>query len=191
MRQPAPWRQATKAREVAHCYGIYETLLSEAGFLDFADLISRSVGLLENHPDILAALQADFPHVLADEYQDVNRACARLVKLLAGDEGARPLGGGRPSAKHLPLSRRFPRQCRSFQPGLSGRKTAGTQGKLSLPHSHCLTLWQRGASRMEAEIGPALWHAQRGKDAETAFPAITLATAPDEDGTGRRHHAGD
>ena len=76
--------QAAKAAEVAHCYGVYERLLREGGYLDFGDLISRTVELLEGHPDVLAALQAEYPHVLADEYQDVNRACARLVRLLAG-----------------------------------------------------------------------------------------------------------
>ncbi len=78
--------QAAKAQEVAHCYAVYETLMQEQGFLDFADLIGRSVALLEAHPDVLQTLQAEYPHVLADEYQDVNRACARLVRLLAGDE---------------------------------------------------------------------------------------------------------
>ncbi len=80
--------QAAKAAEVAHCYGVYERLLREGGFLDFGDLIARTVELLEGHPDVLATLQAEYPHVLADEYQDVNRACARLVKLLAGEDAA-------------------------------------------------------------------------------------------------------
>jgi DNA helicase-2/ATP-dependent DNA helicase PcrA len=78
--------QAAKAAEVARCYGVYERLMREGGFLDFGDLIARTVELLEGHPDVRATLQAEYPHVLADEYQDVNRACARLVKLLAGEE---------------------------------------------------------------------------------------------------------
>ena len=78
--------QAARAAEVAHCYSVYERLMREGGYLDFGDLISRTVELLEGHPEVRAALQAEYPHILADEYQDVNRACARLVKLLAGDE---------------------------------------------------------------------------------------------------------
>jgi len=80
--------QAAKAAEAAHCYGVYEGLMRAHGFLDFGDLIARTVELLEGHPDVRAALQAEYPHVLADEYQDVNRACARLVKLLAGADAA-------------------------------------------------------------------------------------------------------
>ena len=78
--------QAAKAAEVAHCYAVYERLLAESGFLDFGGLISRTVELLESHPAVLADLQGEYPHVLADEYQDVNRACARLVRLLAGEQ---------------------------------------------------------------------------------------------------------
>ena len=173
--------QAAKAREVAHCYGIYETLLSEAGFLDFADLISRSVGLLENHPDILAALQADFPHVLADEYQDVNRACARLVKLLAGNEarGLWAVGDHRQSIYRFRGA--SPANVAAFSRDYPG----GRRLELKVNYrsrTPIVSLFGSAAQQMEAEIGPALWHAQRGKDAETAFPAITLATAPDEDG---------
>ena len=78
--------RAAKAAEVAHCYAVYERLMRQGGYLDYGDLISRSVALLKAHPDVLATLQAEYPHVLADEYQDVNRACAYLVRLLAGDE---------------------------------------------------------------------------------------------------------
>ena len=80
--------QASKAQEVARAYTVYERLMAENGFLDFADLIYKAVQILEEHEDVRAALQSEYPHVLADEYQDVNRACARLVHLLAGEEAS-------------------------------------------------------------------------------------------------------
>lgn len=77
---------AVKASEVARAYVVYEELKAEGGFLDYADLIFQAVRLLETFPDVLESLQSQYPHVLADEYQDVNRGCARLVRLLAGDD---------------------------------------------------------------------------------------------------------
>ena len=80
--------QARKAAEVARAYAVYERLMAENGFLDFADLIYKAVQILEENADVQVQLQAEYPHVLADEYQDVNRACARLVRLVAGEEAA-------------------------------------------------------------------------------------------------------
>ncbi len=173
--------QAAKALEVAHCYGIYETLLRNDGFLDFADLISRSVGLLETNPDIRAALQADFPHVLADEYQDVNRACARLVKLLAGEEarGLWAVGDHRQSIYRFRGA--SPANVAAFSRDYPG----GRRLELKVNYrsrTPIVSLFGSAAQQMEAETGPALWQAQRGRAAETVFPAVTLATAPDEDG---------
>ncbi|MGO4551229.1 UvrD-helicase domain-containing protein [Lysobacter sp. 2RAF19] len=76
---------AAKAAEVARVYGLYEAMLREQGGVDFGDLIWRTITLLEQNDDLLAMIRAQFPHVLVDEYQDVNRASSRLLKLIAGD----------------------------------------------------------------------------------------------------------
>jgi DNA helicase-2/ATP-dependent DNA helicase PcrA len=76
---------AERADEVARVYVRYESMLEEVGAVDFGDLIWRAIRLLEEHPEILAAVRGQFAHVLVDEYQDVNRASSRLLKLLAGD----------------------------------------------------------------------------------------------------------
>jgi superfamily I DNA/RNA helicase/Zn-dependent peptidase ImmA (M78 family) len=76
---------AAKAAEVARVYARYEQLLREQGAVDFGDLIWGAIRLLENNPDVLAMLRAQYPHVLVDEYQDVNRASSRLLKLIADD----------------------------------------------------------------------------------------------------------
>ena len=77
--------EAAKAAEVARMYGVYQSLLRVHGLVDYGDLIARAVELLEAFPDVRERWQRRYPHVLADEYQDVNRATARLLQLLAGD----------------------------------------------------------------------------------------------------------
>jgi len=76
---------AARAIEVARVYARYEAMLQELGAVDFGDLIWRAIRLLEDNDDLLAMTRAHFPHVLVDEYQDVNRASSRLLKLIAGD----------------------------------------------------------------------------------------------------------
>lgn len=76
---------AARAAEVARVYACYEAMLRELGAVDFGDLIWRAIELLEDNDDLLAMVRAQFPHVLVDEYQDVNRASSRLLKLIAGE----------------------------------------------------------------------------------------------------------
>lgn len=78
-------KDARKSAEVGRVYAIYERLLAERGFVDFGGLVMRLVQLLESRPDILAQVQVEYAHILVDEYQDMNRASARLLRLLAGE----------------------------------------------------------------------------------------------------------
>ena len=63
----------------------YEKTLSERGGIDFGDLVMRPTLLLDANAVVKTELQLRHRHVLVDEYQDVNRASARLVKLVSGD----------------------------------------------------------------------------------------------------------
>ena len=76
---------AEKALEVAAVYERYEKLLTEHKLLDFGDLIMKPTLALEADAPLRARLQMQYRHVLVDEYQDVNRASARMLKALAGD----------------------------------------------------------------------------------------------------------
>jgi DNA helicase-2/ATP-dependent DNA helicase PcrA len=76
---------ADKALEVAEVYARYEEVLNEHKLLDFGDLIMKPTLVLEEDATLRAALQLQYRNVLIDEYQDVNRASARLLKALAGD----------------------------------------------------------------------------------------------------------
>src|SRR5579862_1799800 len=50
--------------------------------MDFDDLLSNTVALFRQHPDVLESYRHRFKHVLVDEYQDTNRAQNELVLLL-------------------------------------------------------------------------------------------------------------
>ena len=53
--------------------------------LDFGDLITRPVALLQVHHNIRDQLRATYQHILVDEFQDVNHACGVLLQQIAGD----------------------------------------------------------------------------------------------------------
>ncbi len=78
-------KAAEKAREVATVYDLYERALKLKKAVDFGDLIMLPARLLAERPAVRAALRLRHRHVLVDEYQDVNRASARLLKEVAGD----------------------------------------------------------------------------------------------------------
>jgi superfamily I DNA/RNA helicase len=50
-------------------------------YLDFNDLISTTISLCKNNPDILQMLQSTFKYILVDEFQDVNNLQVDLLNL--------------------------------------------------------------------------------------------------------------
>jgi DNA helicase-2/ATP-dependent DNA helicase PcrA len=71
--------------ELAAFYEAHQALLAEAGLADFGDQIHRTLGLLREHPAVLARLRERFRFVLVDEFQDTNHAQLEMLKLLAGE----------------------------------------------------------------------------------------------------------
>lgn len=76
---------AEKCLEIACVYDLYEQAKASRDSVDFGDLIMRPALLLESDARLRGAIQIRHRHVLVDEYQDVNRASGRLLKVLAGD----------------------------------------------------------------------------------------------------------
>jgi DNA helicase-2/ATP-dependent DNA helicase PcrA len=78
----------------AECYTEYQRRLRAANALDFDDLITTTVNLLQAFPDVAEHYRRRFRHVLVDEYQDTNHAQYVLVRELAGHgmpgEGTEP-----------------------------------------------------------------------------------------------------
>ena len=75
-----PWSQA-----LARAFATYEERMAASRAVDFGDLLSKTVHLLEARADVLARWRARFQHVLIDEFQDTNHAQYRLVRLLGGE----------------------------------------------------------------------------------------------------------
>ena len=73
---------AAKAAEVARVYNCYESLKKAKRTLDFGDLVSLPVLLLEREDHVRQALADTYDHILVDEYQDVNRSSIRLLAAL-------------------------------------------------------------------------------------------------------------
>ncbi len=73
-----------KQRDIAKLYQCYETKLRAGGSLvDMGDLVMLpALALAQDYPKFKASV-GRFKHILVDEYQDVNRASALLVKTLA------------------------------------------------------------------------------------------------------------
>jgi DNA helicase-2/ATP-dependent DNA helicase PcrA len=61
----------------------YERACRKARLLDFEDLLTLAVKMLEGNPALLATYGKRYPHLLVDEYQDLNLAQERLVELVA------------------------------------------------------------------------------------------------------------
>jgi DNA helicase-2/ATP-dependent DNA helicase PcrA len=73
-------------KNIAKIYGVYEKLRSQAGALDFDDLLIETVRLFTEKSDIRDKWRAQFKHILIDEYQDTNAAQYQIIKLLVNDQ---------------------------------------------------------------------------------------------------------
>ena len=75
------------ARVVAAVWHGCEEELARSGAFDFDDLLTFTVRLLSDYPGRLQWIRSRWRWLLVDEFQDVNRAQAELVSLLAGSDG--------------------------------------------------------------------------------------------------------
>ena len=81
-----PVETAQKTMEAAAVYDEYEKLLRGNGLVDFADLVMLPTLIMAREPKVLRELRDQHREILVDEFQDVNRASAEMVKLLWGEE---------------------------------------------------------------------------------------------------------
>ena len=70
-------------RKHADVYAEYQARLLKAGAMDFDDLLTNTVKLFREHPEVLEHYRQRFEHILVDEYQDTNQAQNEMVLLLA------------------------------------------------------------------------------------------------------------
>jgi len=188
---PAEYEQLVRAvpepdnslLEVAHCYQVYERLMAMNGFLDFGDLIMRTVRLLRCDSAVAAEFRRRYPYVLADEYQDVNRVSAEMIRLLAGEDAAGlwVVGDERQSIYRFR--------------GASPANIAGFKHDYPASREEALAVNYRSLnpivglfSEMARAMGPVEgrgdlpdWMAERGGTAAEPGPIVSFAEAPNAD----------
>jgi superfamily I DNA/RNA helicase len=75
-----------KAHELLMAFRAYEAAKTQRPAIDFADLIALPVRVMQSHPQLVQKLRAKYRWVLVDEYQDVSRTVALLLKSLCSSD---------------------------------------------------------------------------------------------------------
>ena len=73
---------------LAAVYQAYQHRMQEARLVDFRDLISGTIELLQSRPALRDGMRAKFQLILVDEFQDVDPAQFELLRLIAPPESA-------------------------------------------------------------------------------------------------------
>lgn len=93
-RTHAVWRGSSP--ELADFVEAYEVELRHKGLIDFDDMPLLAARMVRSHAWIRDALQAKFPVLFVDEYQDLGHALHELVLLLCFEAGVRLFAVGDP-----------------------------------------------------------------------------------------------
>ncbi|MBI5587107.1 MAG: UvrD-helicase domain-containing protein [Deltaproteobacteria bacterium] len=75
------------SRTTAAVYSVYQKKLKSMNAVDFGDLISEPIRLLQSNPAILDKYGSRYRYILVDEYQDTNISQYTLTRLLASRHG--------------------------------------------------------------------------------------------------------
>jgi DNA helicase-2/ATP-dependent DNA helicase PcrA len=72
-------------KQIAKIYKRYEREKAGASALDFDDLLTETVRLLRERPDVREKWRTRFKHIFIDEYQDTNVVQYQLIRLLVNE----------------------------------------------------------------------------------------------------------
>jgi DNA helicase-2/ATP-dependent DNA helicase PcrA len=75
-----------RLRVLASVYQSYQRRLEQTSMVDFRDLISDAIGLLQSNAPLRERIRSKFSLVLVDEFQDVDPAQFELLRLIAPPE---------------------------------------------------------------------------------------------------------
>lgn len=64
----------------------YSQYCTNKSYLDYNDLISKSISLFKNQPDIATKYKRKYQYILVDEFQDVNNLQVDLIKLMLTEQ---------------------------------------------------------------------------------------------------------
>jgi DNA helicase-2/ATP-dependent DNA helicase PcrA len=81
--QISAWKVERRPPQHPELVEAYRSMLTSAGGLDFDDLVAGAADGLESDPHLRRRWQDRFSHLCVDEFQDVDAAQLRLVRLLA------------------------------------------------------------------------------------------------------------
>ena len=116
--ESAAGQAASPNEEVyAEAYREYQRRLVAGNALDFDDLITTTVHLLQAFPEVREKYRRRFRHVLVDEYQDTNHAQYALIRELCGPQPSR-LPEGSPTVDPAELMVVLQVRRSSMKPGV-------------------------------------------------------------------------
>ena len=78
---------AGKTVEAAKVYAAYQDWLKEEGYVDYGDLVRLVIEILEEHPGAAEEIKSRYGQILVDEFQDINFAMGRLLRVLDSGRG--------------------------------------------------------------------------------------------------------
>lgn len=78
-----------ETEEIARLAMHYQEYKRKANAMDYDDLLINLVLLLERQKEVRESLSKKYRYIMVDEYQDVNRLQARVIRLLSGSDPAK------------------------------------------------------------------------------------------------------
>lgn len=64
----------------------YKNYCTDKSYLDFNDMITKTISLFKNHPEIAEKFRTKYEYILVDEFQDVNNLQVELIRLLLTEQ---------------------------------------------------------------------------------------------------------
>ena len=93
LRESAEWNADP---ELARLVEVYEGLLRDQGLLDYDDMVLMALDLIHRHEFVRAGLEARFPFLVVDEYQDLGYPLHLIVRFLMQTTGIEVFAVGDP-----------------------------------------------------------------------------------------------
>ncbi len=128
-------------------YRDYQEALRFRGALDFDDLITRALDIINTDEQYLARLQARWPYILEDEAQDSSRLQESILRKIVGQEGNWVRVGDPNQAIFETFTTASPDYLRSFldESGVQKRvlPNSGRSTKAIIQLANYLTTWVR------------------------------------------------